>query len=53
MFMTEAINRTETTYVDARTGTARCTVQWLLENRNLKGKTTHPITHNNKLTMFI
>ncbi|MBB3222773.1 phospholipase D-like domain-containing protein [Pseudoduganella umbonata] len=51
--MTEAINRTETTYVDARTGTGRCTVQWLLENRNLKGKTTHPITHNNKLTMFI
>ncbi|QBE65499.1 phospholipase D-like domain-containing protein [Pseudoduganella lutea] len=51
--MDNAINRVETTYVDATTGSARCTVQWLLENRNLKGKTTHPITHNNKLTMFI
>lgn len=51
--MTEEINRCETTYVDAKTGKARCTSQWLLEKRNLKGKATHPITHNNKLTMFI
>jgi hypothetical protein len=48
-----AINRVETTYVDTTTGSARCTAQWLLENRNLKGKTSHPITHSNKLTMFI
>lgn len=51
--MADAINRSETTYISAVTGTARCTAQWLLENRNLKGQTSHPITHNNKLTMFI
>jgi phosphatidylserine/phosphatidylglycerophosphate/cardiolipin synthase-like enzyme len=51
--MTDEINRRETTHVDATSGTAKCTAQWLLENRNIKGKVTHPITHNNKLTMFI
>lgn len=51
--MAKDLNRCETTYVDSRTGTAKCTAQWLLENRNIKGQVNHPISHNNKLTMFI
>ncbi|TWI60946.1 hypothetical protein IP91_04911 [Pseudoduganella lurida] len=51
--MTDEINRCETTHVDVKSGEAKCTAQWLLENRNIKGKVTHPITHNNKLTMFV
>lgn len=51
--MTDPIRRTETTYVDEKTGTARCTVQWLQENLNRHGAVTHPISHNNQLTFFI
>lgn len=51
--MSDPIRRTETTYVDERTGSARCTVQWLQENLNRHGAVTHPISHNNKLTFFI
>jgi phosphatidylserine/phosphatidylglycerophosphate/cardiolipin synthase-like enzyme len=39
--------------VDEKTGSARCTVQWLQENLNRHGAVTHPISHNNKLTFFI
>ncbi|MBB3223026.1 phospholipase D-like domain-containing protein [Pseudoduganella umbonata] len=51
--MSDSIRRTETTYVDEKTGSARCTVQWLQENLNRQGAVTHPISHNNKLTFFI
>lgn len=51
--MADPTRRTETTYVDATTGTARCTVQWLQENLNRHGAVTHPISHNNRLTFFI
>ncbi|GGX92717.1 phospholipase D-like domain-containing protein [Pseudoduganella dura] len=51
--MSDDINRCETTYIDLASKNGKCTTQWLLENRNLKGKATHPITNNNKITMFI
>jgi phosphatidylserine/phosphatidylglycerophosphate/cardiolipin synthase-like enzyme len=51
--MNDPIRRTETTYVDEKTGSARCTVQWLQENLNRQGAVTHPISHNNNLTFFI
>jgi phosphatidylserine/phosphatidylglycerophosphate/cardiolipin synthase-like enzyme len=51
--MPESTKRTETTHIDEVGRTAASSVQWLLENRNLKGKASHPITHNNKLTLFI
>ncbi|PMQ09881.1 phosphatidylserine/phosphatidylglycerophosphate/cardiolipin synthase family protein [Janthinobacterium sp. AD80] len=51
--MPESTSRIETTHIDEVGRTATSALQWLLENRNLKGKATHPITHNNKLTLFI
>lgn len=51
--MPESTKRTETTHIDEVGRTAASSLQWLLENRNLKGKASHPITHNNKLTLFI
>jgi phosphatidylserine/phosphatidylglycerophosphate/cardiolipin synthase-like enzyme len=51
--MSDPIKRTETTHIDGKSGNARCTAQWLLENLNRKGRVTHPITHNNQLTFFI
>lgn len=51
--MPESTKRIETTHIDEVGRTATSSVQWLLENRNLKGKASHPITHNNKLTLFI
>ena len=51
--MPESSGRIETTHIDELGRTAASSLQWLLENRNLKGKATHPITHNNKLTLFI
>jgi phosphatidylserine/phosphatidylglycerophosphate/cardiolipin synthase-like enzyme len=51
--MAKNLNRTETTHIDELGRTATCTMQWLLEKCNEKGSATHPITHNNKLTMFI
>lgn len=51
--MPESTKRTETTHIDEVGRTAASSVQWLLENRNLKGKASHPISHNNKLTLFI
>lgn len=49
--MSDPIYRTETTHIDEVTRKATSTVQWFLENRFVAG--THPITHNNKLTVFI
>lgn len=51
--MQESSGRIETTHIDEVGRTATSSLQWLLENRNLKGKASHPITHNNKLTLFI
>ncbi|MGK5034281.1 phospholipase D-like domain-containing protein [Janthinobacterium sp. LB3P118] len=51
--MPESSGRIETTHIDEVGRTAASSLQWLLENRNLKGKASHPITHNNKLTLFI
>src|SRR5471032_2273184 len=51
--MTDPLKRTETTHIDEVGREATSTVQWLLENRNKEGSITHPITHNNKLTMFM
>ena len=51
--MPESTKRIETTHIDEVGRTAASSLQWLLENRNLKGKASHPITHNNKLTLFI
>lgn len=49
--MSDPIYRTETTHIDEVTRTATSSIQWFLENRFIAG--THPITHNNKLTVFI
>jgi phosphatidylserine/phosphatidylglycerophosphate/cardiolipin synthase-like enzyme len=49
----ESFLRTETVHIDEVSCTATSTVQWFLENRNKKGSATHPITHNNKLDLFI
>lgn len=51
--MPEPTSRIETTHIDEVGRSATSSLQWLLENRNLKGKASHPITHNNKLTLFI
>ncbi|MCC7700820.1 phospholipase [Janthinobacterium sp. GW460P] len=51
--MPDTTKRTETTHIDEVSRTATSSLQWLLENRNLKGNASHPITHNNKLTLFI
>ena len=51
--MTDPIKRKETTHIDEVARTATSTVQWFAEMRNQKGNATHPITHNNRLTMFI
>ena len=51
--MPESTKRIETTHIDEVGRTAASSLQWLLENRNLKGNASHPITHNNKLTLFI
>ncbi|OBV36939.1 phospholipase D-like domain-containing protein [Janthinobacterium psychrotolerans] len=51
--MADTSRRIETTHIDEVGRTAASSLQWLLENRNLKGNATHPITHNNKLTLFI
>ena len=51
--MPESTKRIETTHIDEVGRIAASSLQWLLENRNLKGNASHPITHNNKLTLFI
>ena len=47
--MTDPITRTEKVHIDERSRRARSTGQWFLENRTA----THPVTHNNELTIFI
>lgn len=51
--MTDPIKRTETSHICETARTAHGSVQWFAENRNKKGGASHPITHNNKLQLFI
>jgi len=51
--MPDSVIRKETTHIDEVARTATASTQWLLENRNIKGAATHPITHNNQLQFFI
>lgn len=46
---TDPIRRVETTHIDEQARTATSTTQWFAENRHA----THPITHNNRLKVFI
>lgn len=45
--------RTETVHIDEVSCNATSTIQWFAENKNKKGNATHPITHNNKLSLHI
>jgi phosphatidylserine/phosphatidylglycerophosphate/cardiolipin synthase-like enzyme len=45
--------RTETVHIDEVSCKAISTIQWFAENKNKKGNATHPITHNNKLSLHI
>jgi len=45
--------RTETVHIDEASCNATSTIQWFAENKNKKGNATHPITHNNKLSLHI
>jgi phosphatidylserine/phosphatidylglycerophosphate/cardiolipin synthase-like enzyme len=45
--------RTETVHIDEASCNATSTIQWFAENKNKKGSATHPITHNNKLSLHI
>ena len=45
----DPIRRLETTHIDEMARTATSTTQWFAENRHA----THPITHNNRLKVFI
>ena len=45
--------RTETVHIDEASGAAKSSIQWFAEIKNKKGSATHPITHNNKLTVHI
>jgi len=47
--MPDPIKRTEKVHIDELSCKATSTVQWFLENRS----TTHPVTHNNELEVFI
>jgi phosphatidylserine/phosphatidylglycerophosphate/cardiolipin synthase-like enzyme len=48
--MSDPRKRIEKTHIDEVTRTATSSVQWFLEKRNIAG--THPITHNNALSVF-
>jgi phosphatidylserine/phosphatidylglycerophosphate/cardiolipin synthase-like enzyme len=50
---TENYLRTETVHIDEVSCKGTSTVQWFAENKNKKGSATHPITHNNKLSLHI
>jgi phosphatidylserine/phosphatidylglycerophosphate/cardiolipin synthase-like enzyme len=50
---TESYLRTETVHIDEVSCAATGRVQWFAENRNKKGSATHPITHNNRLAVYI
>ena len=45
--------RTEKVHIDEVSCKATGTVQWFAEEKNKKGEATHPITHNNKLTLLV
>ena len=45
--------RTEKVHIDEVGCKATSTIQWFAEDKNKKGNATHPITHNNKLTVHI
>lgn len=45
--------RTEQVHIDEVSSRATSTIQWFVEDKNKKGNATHPITHNNKLTVHI
>ncbi|MES2323059.1 MAG: phospholipase D-like domain-containing protein [Pseudomonadota bacterium] len=45
--------RTEQVYIDEISCKATSTIQWFAEKKNKKGNVTHPITHNNKLTVHL
>lgn len=47
--MPDPIKRTEKVHIDELSCKATSTVQWFLENRS----TTHPVTHNNELEVFV
>lgn len=49
--MPDDFKRAEQTHIDEVARTATSTVQWFLEKANTAG--THPITHNNKLALFM
>jgi phosphatidylserine/phosphatidylglycerophosphate/cardiolipin synthase-like enzyme len=45
--------RTEKVHIDEVSCKAKSTIQWFAEDKNKKGEATHPITHNNKLSLLI
>jgi len=45
--------RTEKVHIDEVSCKAASTIQWFAEDKNKKGEATHPITHNNKLSLLI
>lgn len=45
--------RTEKVHIDEVSCKATSTIQWFAEDRNKKGSATHPITHNNKLSLLV
>jgi len=45
--------RTEQVHIDEVACRATSTIQWFVEDKNKKGSATHPITHNNKLSVLI
>ena len=47
--MPDPTKRTEKVHIDELSCKATSTVQWFLENRS----TTHPVTHNNELEVFV
>lgn len=49
--MPDHFKRPETTHINEQSRTATGTVQWYLEHAHKAG--THPITHNNRLKVFM
>lgn len=49
----EKFLRTEQVHIDEVSCKATSTIQWFAEDKNKKESATHPITHNNKLTVLI
>lgn len=49
----EKFLRTEKVHIDEVSCKATSTIQWFAEDKNKKGEVTHPITHNNKLTLHV